>query len=95
MQAALIGFTQGQTVAVAASTLVVAALFQPLRGRVQRAVDRRFDRSSVNRERTAAAFAERLRNEVSMDVVARDLTATIEMTIRPAAQGLWLRQGSR
>jgi hypothetical protein len=95
MQAALIGFTQGQTLAVAASTLVAAALFQPLRSRVQRGVDRRFDRSSVNRERTAAAFAERLRNEVSMDRVASDLTATIDVAIRPATQGLWLRQESR
>jgi hypothetical protein len=92
LPAALSGFTQGQTVAVAGSTLLAFGVFQPLRRRIQRAVDRRFDRARVDGERTAAAFAERLRSEVAIDAVVDDLNATVGTALRPATQGLWLRR---
>ncbi len=67
LQAALTPVTDESTLAVAASTLVAFALFQPLRRRVQRAVDRRFDRARYDGERVAAGFAERLRNQVDLE----------------------------
>jgi hypothetical protein len=91
----LSSFMQGPTIAVAASTLLAFALFQPFRRRIQRAVDRRFDRSAYDRERTADAFAERLRDEVAMEAVAHDLQATIDVAVRPTTQGLWLRTSAR
>ncbi len=63
----------GDTVSVALSTLVVAALFQPLRRRIQRAVDGRFDRARFDGERTSAAFSERLRHETDIAMVVTDL----------------------
>ena len=83
-------FTQGQTLAVAASTLVAFACFQPVRRRVQRAVDERFDRSRVDGQRTADAFAERLRDEVNLESLAAELERTVVGAIRPTAAALWL-----
>ena len=80
-----------QTVTVAVSTLIVAALFQPVRRRVQRAVDRRFDRAHVDAERTTAAFSERLREQVDIDTVVADLAATARGAVSPATIQLWLR----
>ena len=91
LQAALQRFTQGQTVAVAASTLVVFALFQPVRRRVQTAVDRRFDRARYDAERTAEAFAGRLRAETDMSAVTSDLAATTKATVAPRSLSIWLR----
>ena len=91
-EALLTSFTQEQTIAVAASTLLAFGLFQPLRRRIQRAVDRRFDRGAYDRQRIADAFAERLRGEVAIDALADDLESTIERAIRPSAQSLWLRE---
>jgi len=76
---------------VAISTLVVAGLFQPVRSRIQRAVDRRFDRARVDTERTAAAFSERLRDQVDIDAVVGDLAATASGAVRPARINVWLR----
>lgn len=95
LQAVLHDVTQGQTLAVAASTLVAFALFQPVRRRVQRAVDRRFDRARYDSELTAAAFAERLRTEVDLEAVAGDLTGSVERALRPSALGLWLKEADR
>jgi hypothetical protein len=85
----------GGTIPVAISTLVVAALFQPLRHRVQHVVDRRFDRARVDGERTIDAFSERLRDEVDIDALVRDLGLTIDQAVRPARHGLWLRNDGR
>ncbi len=91
LQTALVALTQAQTIAVAASTLVVLALFQPLRRRVQRAVDRRFDRARFDADRTTAAFAERVRDEVDIRTVGADLQETVRAAIQPTNLGLWLR----
>jgi MFS family permease len=91
MQALLAPFTKEQTIAVAVSTLVVFALFQPVRRWVQSIVDRRFDRSRYDAERTAAAFAVRLRNETDMATVTTDLAATTTSTVAPSSLSIWLR----
>ena len=91
LQAALAGVTQAPTLAVAASTLAAFALFQPLRRRVQRAVDRRFDRARVDGDRAASAFADRLRGELAIESIAGDLQTTIDRSVRPSTQGIWLR----
>jgi hypothetical protein len=86
------GFTQGQTLAVAGSTLLAFALFQPLRRRIQHGVDRRFDRARVDSERTATAFAGRLRDQVDIDTVVADLHGTVRGALRPNLVNLWLRE---
>jgi len=84
--------TGGNTLAVAGSTLIVAALFTPLRSRVQRAVDRRFDRARYDGERLLGAFGERLRDEVDLEVIRADVLATVDAAVRPATVGLWLQE---
>jgi len=87
--------TGSNSIAVAASTLVVAALFTPVRRRVQRVVDRRFDRARYDAERTTLAFSERLRDQVDLAAVTADLDDTIRASIAPARVGVWLRAGER
>ena len=87
--------TRGDSVAVAASTLVVAALFTPVRRRIQRVVDRRFDRARYDADQTALAFASRLRDEVDLPAVTSDLDATVRAAIAPTTVGVWLRAGDR
>ena len=77
-------------VAVAAATLVVAALFNPLRRRVQRAVDRRFNRARYNAEAVVAAFTERLRGTVDLDAMQGDLVDAIQHAFEPAHVSVWL-----
>jgi MFS family permease len=91
LQAILVDVTQGQTLAVAASTLVAFALFQPVRRRVQAAVDRRFDRSRYDGERTVAAFAERLRDQIDLASLESDIGATVTATLLPTSTGVWIR----
>ena len=90
-QAALSSFTQGQTIAVAASTLIVFALFQPVRRRIQGAVDRRFDRARFDADLTIRGFSTRLRDDVDLDVVRGEITRTADAAVRPTAAAIWLR----
>jgi len=85
--------TRSEPVIVAASTLVVAALFTPARRRVQGVVDRRFDRARYDGEHTAAAFSHRLRGDVDLASVTADLDATIKTAVAPKSVSLWLRAG--
>jgi hypothetical protein len=87
----LAGLTGGDTISVALSTLAVAALFQPLRRRVQSLVDRRFDRARYDGQRLADAFAGRLRDEVDIATVTADLDATVRAAVRPTTAALWVR----
>jgi hypothetical protein len=77
-------------VAVAASTLAVAALFNPLRHRVQRAVDRRFNRARYDAETTVAAFAARLKDAVDLDSVRADLAGVVTKALEPAHVTVWI-----
>ena len=85
----------GNPAVVAASTLVVAVLFTPLRRRVQHVVDRRFDRARYDSARTSAAFSDRLRDEIDLPSLVADLQATASGAISASRVGVWLREGER
>jgi hypothetical protein len=91
LQWLLSSVTSGNSLAVAGSTLLAAALFTPVRSRVQRIVDRRFDRSRYDGERTATAFSVRMRDATDLPTVLDDLHATVGEAIAPSRMGLWLR----
>jgi hypothetical protein len=91
LQAILARFTGGDTVPVAISTLVVFVSFQPLRRRVQSTIDRRFQRAHYDAERTQAAFAARLRNNVDLESLSEEVRSVVAATIAPESVGLWLR----
>jgi MFS family permease len=93
LQALLDGITQGGTLAVAVSTLAAFALFQPLRRRVQDAVDRRFDRARYDGQRLVDAYAESLRNEVDLGAIRDGMLATAATAVRPEHGAIWLRGG--
>jgi len=78
------------TVAVAAATLAAAALFSPLRRRVQRAVDRQFNRARYDAEQTVAAFAVRLKDAVDLDAVRDDLAGVLQNALEPAHLLMWI-----
>jgi hypothetical protein len=80
------------TVPIVVSTLLVASLFQPLRRRIQTAVDRRFDRARVDGAATAAAFSERLRDQIDIEAIAHDVAVTVDGSFRPTVTQLWLRR---
>ena len=91
LQAGLSEVTGGGTLPVALSTLVIAALFGPVRARVRAIVDRRFYRSRYDATRTVEAFAARIRDEVELEAVASALVAVTAGSVRPASAGVWLR----
>jgi hypothetical protein len=80
-------------VAVATSALAAAALFSPLRNRIQQAADRRFNRARYNADQTLTAFAARLQGEVDLVTVRADLLGTVNQTLEPAQLSLWLNPG--
>jgi hypothetical protein len=80
-----------EPVAVAGSTLAVAALFNPLRRRVQRAVDRRFNRARYDADNIVAAFAARLQDAAGLDSVQDELASTVQNALEPTYLSVWLR----
>jgi len=80
-----------RTLATAGSTLLVAALFRPVRARAQRTIDRRFDRERYEARRTIEAFAGDVRDEVELEAILRDFLAATARTVHPASAACWIR----
>jgi hypothetical protein len=82
---------RNSSLAVAAATLAAAAVFQPAPRRIQRLVDRRFNRRRHDAAQKIAAFSDRLREQVDLDVLHTELLAVVDQTMQPTQASLWLR----
>jgi MFS family permease len=90
----LTSFAQGESLAVAGSTLAACVTLQPVLRRVRRSVDRRFDRARYDAEGTLIAFRDRVRSQVDVEAVTTDLATTARIAVAPASMSLWLRTRS-
>jgi hypothetical protein len=95
LSAVLGSLAQGESLAVAASTLIVLGLFGPLRRRAQASIDRRFDRARYDASLTVQALTARLRDDVDIDRVQTDVLGVVDQTFHPTNAGMWLRGVSR